>query len=581
MKSINTFNPGPQMGSVRNTFISALRNRISVLILMCLLGCSIVSAQTTVTISGGNNAEDDQAGPGAYNQNPPNHAYNSTVSLYRGTGTTDLTTWGYISGLAWNYGYELSTPSGSYNLPIAGLWLNTFAGSSLTNNTTFATYTSGATNVFSGSLTCGASDDTYFGLTLTTPWLLPASTNFLVIPEVGSQTANDMYFYCDAYTNLAAWYGGSSAPVAGTTYGNYGNRASMQVTFAKPGITTQPATTASFCATTGSTTLTIASSNTTSYQWQYSPNNGTWTNIVAGTPAGSAYTPGTTAPALAATGSLAISGITTAGTYYYRCIVNNGNGASSTVTSVTCTLTVTSNTAAPATQATGVTFSSVTASGMTINWTNGNGAGRSVFMFVGSTGNPAPVNGTAYTGNVAFQSGTQIGATGWYCIYSGTGSGPITVSNLAGSTTYNIQVCEYNTGTCSSPAYNTAAAANNPKTQATIAACTAPSSVALSGFTTPICPGNSPGTFTATPSGGSPTSYTYLWYLNGASTGITTQTYAPGNLNVNATVYCAASTGTTCTTNSGTQTITVNTPNVTNTAPGTVTTNGATINGTD
>jgi uncharacterized protein (TIGR02145 family) len=87
--------------------------------------------------------------------------------------------------------------------------------------------------------------------------------------------------------------------------------------------------------------------------------------------------------------------------------------------------------------------------------------------------------------------------------------------------------------------------------------CTAPTSVALSGFTTPICSGSNPGTFTATATGGSPTTYTYLWYKDGVSTGTTTQTYAPGNLTANTNIYCVVSTGSGCSTTSPTTTITV------------------------
>jgi gliding motility-associated-like protein len=57
-----------------------------------------------------------------------------------------------------------------------------------------------------------------------------------------------------------------------------------------------------------------------------------------------------------------------------------------------------------------------------------------------------------------------------------------------------------------------------------------------------VCYNTSPGTFTAT-GGGESGSYTYLWYKNGVSTGITTQTYSPGNLIANTTVYCAISSG--------------------------------------
>ncbi len=93
-----------------------------------------------------------------------------------------------------------------------------------------------------------------------------------------------------------------------------------------------------------------------------------------------------------------------------------------------------------------------------------------------------------------------------------------------------------------------------------VAACTAPTSVALSGFTTPICSGSNPGTLTATATGGSPTTYNYLWYKDGVSTGINSQTYAPGNLTANTTIYCAVSTGSGCSTTSPTTTINITSP---------------------
>ena len=56
------------------------------------------------------------------------------------------------------------------------------------------------------------------------------------------------------------------------------------------------------------------------------------------------------------------------------------------------------------------------------------------------------------------------------------------------------------------------------------------------------CFNESPGTFTAV-GGGESGTYTYLWYKNSISTGITTQTYDPGNLTTNTTVYCEISSG--------------------------------------
>jgi uncharacterized repeat protein (TIGR03803 family) len=54
-----------------------------------------------------------------------------------------------------------------------------------------------------------------------------------------------------------------------------------------------------------------------------------------------------------------------------------------------------------------------------------------------------------------------------------------------------------------------------------------------------------------------PNAYTYNWYLNSVSTGTATQTYSPGNLSANATIYCAVSSGTCGPVSSNTSTVTV------------------------
>ena len=96
----------------------------------------------------------------------------------------------------------------------------------------------------------------------------------------------------------------------------------------------------------------------------------------------------------------------------------------------------------PTTQASGVNFSSVYGSGVTINWTNGNGRGRAVFMKAG-TGTTTATDGTAYTASTTFGSGTQIGTSGYYCVYSGT-STSVSVTGLTSGTQYTAMVMEYN-----------------------------------------------------------------------------------------------------------------------------------------
>ncbi|MFC2116442.1 hypothetical protein ACFLTU_08190, partial [Bacteroidota bacterium] len=59
---------------------------------------------------------------------------------------------------------------------------------------------------------------------------------------------------------------------------------------------------------------------------------------------------------------------------------------------------------------------------------------------------------------------------------------------------------------------------------------------AITGATSPICYNQDEGTLTANPSDGDG-SYAYEWYKNGVTTGITTQTYAAGNLTANTDYY--------------------------------------------
>jgi hypothetical protein len=79
----------------------------------------------------------------------------------------------------------------------------------------------------------------------------------------------------------------------------------------------------------------------------------------------------------------------------------------------------------------------------------------------------------------------------------------------------------------------------------------------ISGGASPTCANSSPGTFTASGAGG-PGPITYLWYANGLSTGITTNTYNPGVITSNSSYYCAVSSGSCGTINTSTTNITVN-----------------------
>ncbi|WP_157097943.1 hypothetical protein [Niabella ginsenosidivorans] len=118
----------------------------------------------------------------------------------------------------------------------------------------------------------------------------------------------------------------------------------------------------------------------------------------------------------------------------------------------------------PETPAAGISFTNTTDNSTTISWTNGSGVRRTVFMMAGSSGTAAPVNGTDYTANPVFGSGSQIGSGGWYAVYSGTGT-TVDVTGLSATTEYRVMVIEDNGNNYYQPATGT----NNPANVTTTA----------------------------------------------------------------------------------------------------------------
>ena len=113
------------------------------------------------------------------------------------------------------------------------------------------------------------------------------------------------------------------------------------------------------------------------------------------------------------------------------------------VPSLQITYTVSSCTA-PSTQASNFTHSE-TATTINAGWTRGNGNNVLVVAKAGSAPTD-PTNGTTYTANAAYGSGTACG--GGYVVYKGSGTS-VTVTGLTTGTTYYFALYEYNTtGTC-------------------------------------------------------------------------------------------------------------------------------------
>ena len=151
----------------------------------------------------------------------------------------------------------------------------------------------------------------------------------------------------------------------------------------------------------------------------------------AANPTANAVTEGGTATG---TFSQARTGLPAGTKIYYRGYATNSVGPSYSASGSFYT--------EPATQAAGVTFSSVGSTAMTVNWTRGNGDGVIVLMKQGTAATTAPVDGTytAYSANAVFGSGTQI--DGSSVVYKGPGTS-VAVTGLTASTTYYLAVYEY------------------------------------------------------------------------------------------------------------------------------------------
>jgi uncharacterized protein (DUF2141 family) len=128
-------------------------------------------------------------------------------------------------------------------------------------------------------------------------------------------------------------------PVSGTCTGTpFTLTVTVTSTCTPVTIGTQPSNT-SMCSVFGEASFTVAANGTSPfiYQWQYN-NAGSWVSVANGMPAGAEYTNSNTA-------TLAVTGISSAGSYQYRCQITNCT--SGIATSAAATLTVNASLAGP------------------------------------------------------------------------------------------------------------------------------------------------------------------------------------------------------------------------------------------
>ncbi|MFH0736555.1 MAG: LamG-like jellyroll fold domain-containing protein, partial [bacterium] len=115
---------------------------------------------------------------------------------------------------------------------------------------------------------------------------------------------------------------------------------------------------------------------------------------------------------------------------------------------------------APGTQANNIVVNNVSTATSNISWTRGTGQKVVVFIKEGNNGTVNLTDSTTYVADATFGEGTQLGTTGWFCIFNGNGSN-INIEGLTTGKTYQVLVCEYN-GSTGTELYNINSAINNP-----------------------------------------------------------------------------------------------------------------------
>jgi hypothetical protein len=125
--------------------------------------------------------------------------------------------------------------------------------------------------------------------------------------------------------------------------------------------------------------------------------------------------------------------------YQYQCVVSGASPCAATTSSF-ATLIITSS-GEPATAASSPITNAVACNAFNLSWTNGSGSNRLVVVSASAiAGNPT--DGTSYTANTAFGSGSTI-AVGEYVVYKGT-SNSVFITGLNASTTYYYKIFEFN-----------------------------------------------------------------------------------------------------------------------------------------
>lgn len=158
-----------------------------------------------------------------------------------------------------------------------------------------------------------------------------------------------------------------------------------------------------------------------------------------------------------------LTGLTTGNVYHFRVYEYSGTGSGITYLQSSPPFNNFPTLVAPTQAAVAQPATNIAGNSMTLNWTNGNGAKRVVFLKEGAPVDVIPADYSLYSGTNNFSTATTVG-NGNKIVYNGNLNN-VTVSNLSLNTTYHYAIFEYN-GTLG-PVYIQTAATGTVTTFAT------------------------------------------------------------------------------------------------------------------
>ncbi len=191
---------------------------------------------------------------------------------------------------------------------------------------------------------------------------------------------------------------------------------------------------------------------------------------------------------------ITITGLQAGLTYNFAAFEYNGSTAAANnyLTSNPATLTQQTVLAEPSTQASNITFTTITPTSLSLKWGRGNGTNCIVLAKAVSDISRTPEDGFNYTANDVFGSGSDLGAA-HYVVFNGNGN-TCEVKGLDPNTTYFFSVFEYN-GSGNTINYFTSTLVKNSRSTLTTEPTIAASNISFSNIqgnelTLQFTPGN-------------------------------------------------------------------------------------------